>query len=112
LEIPACSNCGEKVFTEIVDDQINAALRSQLQLLTPEQIREGIDRLALPQSEVATRLGVSEDLLWRWVNGFAIQSRAMDNYLRVFFQFPQVREMLVAPALAWGDSAPAMPTAT
>ena|SRR5260221_4452322 len=38
LHIPVCQACGEKVFTEKVDDQINAALRSHLQLLTPDEI--------------------------------------------------------------------------
>jgi DNA-binding transcriptional regulator YiaG len=99
LEIPICSNCGEKVFTEKVDDQINAALLRQLQLLTPAEIREGIKRLGLSRKEVADRLGVPEDLLWRWANGFSIQSRAMDNLLRLFFQFPEVRTALSTPAI-------------
>lgn len=38
LQIPVCQACGEKVFTEQVDEQINAALRSHLRLLTPEEI--------------------------------------------------------------------------
>jgi DNA-binding transcriptional regulator YiaG len=111
LEIPICSNCGEKVFTEKVDDQINAALLSQLQLLTPAEIREGINRLGLSRKEVADRLGIAEELLWRWANGFSIQSRAMDNYLRVFFQFPQVREMLSTPPIEAGLGPIGMPHA-
>jgi DNA-binding transcriptional regulator YiaG len=99
LEIPICSNCGEKVFTEKVDDQINIALRSQLQLLTPLQIREGISKLGLSRKEVADRLGVAEDLLWRWMHGFSIQSRAMDNLLRLFLQLPEVRTALSTPAI-------------
>lgn len=39
LEIPRCRSCGELVFTNHVDEQITAALRAQLRLLTPEQIR-------------------------------------------------------------------------
>jgi putative zinc finger/helix-turn-helix YgiT family protein len=102
LEIPICSNCGEEVFTEKVDDQINVALRSQLQILTPEQIREGISKLGLSRKEVADRLGVAEELLWRWAHGFSIQSRAMDNLLRLFLQFPEVRTALSAPAIETG----------
>jgi hypothetical protein len=30
LEIPVCRNCGEKVFTERVDQQIDQALQAQL----------------------------------------------------------------------------------
>ena len=99
IEIPICRNCGEKVFTENVDAQLCEALQRHLNLLTPAQIREGISRLGLSRKEVADRLGVAEDLLWRWANGFSIQSRAMDNLLRLFFQIPEVRTALSAPAI-------------
>lgn len=102
IEIPICQNCGEKVFTEVVDDQLTAALRQHLGLLTPEQIREGIERLGLSQKEVADRLGVAEDLLWSWANGFTIQLRAMDKYLRVFFRFPEVQAALSMPTIDTG----------
>jgi transcriptional regulator with XRE-family HTH domain len=65
----------------------------------PAQIREGIERLGLSQEDVAKRLGVDKEVLWRWANDFEIQSRAMDNYLRVFFRFPEVRQALTAPAI-------------
>jgi len=94
LNIPVCAACGEKVFTEKVDDQINAALRSHLQLLTPHEIRKALDRLNMTQKEAAERLGIAEATLSRWVTETQIQSRAMDNLLRVFFAFPQVRTAL------------------
>ena len=99
IEIPICQNCGDKRFTLEVDDQINAALCAHLGLLTPEQIRAEIGRLGLSQKQVAERLGIAEATLSRWVNKLVIQSRAMDNYLRVFFQFPEVRSALAAVAI-------------
>lgn len=99
IEIPICQNCGEKVFTEKVDSQLCEALQRHLQLLTPSQIREGIGRLGISRKEVADRLGIAEDLLWRWAHGFSIQSRAMDNLLRLFFQIPEVRTALSTPAI-------------
>jgi hypothetical protein len=36
LRIPVCAACGEKVFTEKADEQVQATLREYLQLLTPE----------------------------------------------------------------------------
>ena len=93
--MPACAACGEKVFTEKVDEQINAALRSHLQLLTPDEIRAGLDRVGLTQKEAAERLGIAEATLSRWLNQTQIQSRAMDNYLRMFFDFPAVRSALL-----------------
>lgn len=94
LDIPVCQACGEKAFTEKVDEQINAALRAHLRLLTPEEMRTALARLDLTQKEVAERLGIAEATLSRWLNETQIQSRAMDNLLRVYFAFPLVREAL------------------
>src|SRR5271167_5243324 len=55
LNLPVCQACGEKVFTEKVDDQIGAALRSHLHLLSPEEMRAGLDRLNMTQKEAAER---------------------------------------------------------
>ena len=48
----------------------------------------------MSQKAVAERLGIAEATLSRWVNGLLVQSRALDNYLRVYFESPEVREML------------------
>ena len=97
LTLPTCSACGEQVFTDSVDDQISAALRAMLRLLTPEQIRSAMNALGLRQRELATRLGIAEETLSRWLTGSVIQSRAMDNLLRAYFAFPEVRSALVGP---------------
>src|SRR6266536_3036290 len=56
LEAPRCPSCGELVFTNRVDEQITAALRSHLRLLSPAQIREGRKALGLLPQELAERL--------------------------------------------------------
>lgn len=94
LTLPMCRACGAKRFTEDVDEQVNIALRSELQLLTPEQIRAALERVQLTQKAAAEQLGIAEATLSRWVNGCQIQSRALDNLLRIFFAFPQVRAAL------------------
>src|SRR5436189_881513 len=76
LNLPVCQACGEKVFTEKVDDQISAALRSHLHLLSPEEIRAGLERLNMTQKESAERLGIAEATLSRWLTDTQIQSRA------------------------------------
>ena len=48
----------------------------------------------MTQKKAAERLGIAEATLSRWLNETQIQSRAMDNLLRVFFAFPQVRSAL------------------
>src|SRR5438445_777368 len=75
LRIPVCEACGQKVFTEKVDDQISAALRCHLHLLCPEEIRAGLERLNMTQREAADRLGIAEATLSRWLTDTQIQSR-------------------------------------
>jgi len=94
LEIPRCQTCGETVITTAVDERINEALRARLRLLTPDQMRKGIEKLGIKQQELAERLGVAPETISRWVNGALIQSRAMDNLLRLFFAVPEVRHVL------------------
>lgn len=96
LKLPVCQACDEMVFTEDADRQVNDALHLHLNLLTPGQMREAIERVGLSQKEVARRLGIAEATLSRWLNETQIQSRAMDKLLRVFFAFPQVRSALSA----------------
>ncbi len=97
LEIPTCRQCGERVFTNRVEESISAALRAQLHLLTPEQIESAIELLGMEPNEAAQRLGIHEDALSTWIAGTVIQPRAMDNLLRAFFASPQVRAALTGP---------------
>jgi DNA-binding transcriptional regulator YiaG len=94
LNIPRCQECGELYFDNWADEQINLAFRAQAQLLTPEQIRANRTTLGLSRQELATRLGVEEDLIRRWEENGTLQSRVMDNLLRLYFAFPQVRAAL------------------
>jgi putative zinc finger/helix-turn-helix YgiT family protein len=94
LAVPRCRACGELVFDNIADEQITTALRSQLHLLTPDDLRNGRDRIGFTRSALANRLGVSEKTIADWEDGLTIQSRAMDNFLRVYFALPEVRAVL------------------
>jgi len=94
LQVPTCSVCGEMVFSNQVDDQITLALRAQLRLLTPEQIQQARRNLGLSPGELATQLGESEETVCRWESGLLIQSRAMDNLLRIYFTLPDARALL------------------
>lgn len=95
VDIPTCGSCGERVFSKTVDEAVSNVLRKKLRLLTPDQIRLCIAALGVSQKEVAARLGVAEATLSRWATGSVIQSRAMDNLLRLFFAIPEVRQVLV-----------------
>jgi transcriptional regulator with XRE-family HTH domain len=69
-----------------------------LNLLAPAEIRAGLERLGMTQKEAAERLGIAEETLSRWVNELQIQTRAMDNLLRLFFGIPEVRSALCGKA--------------
>lgn len=96
LEIPRCQTCGETYSTNAVDERVSDALGARLRFLTPAQIGRAFDQLnpKLNQQQLAERLGVAPETISRWLNGALIQSRAMDNLLRVYFAFPQVQAAL------------------
>jgi len=95
LTVPRCGHCGELLFNYPAEEQIRNALRGQLRLLTPDEIRAARTALGLSQKELAGRLGVVETTITRWETGDQIQPRAMDNLLRVFFALPEVRSVLL-----------------
>ncbi len=97
LEVPRCRSCGKEVISHAVDDAVLRALRSHLHLLTPQQIRERREALGLSGTKLAECLGVAQETISRWETAALIQSRAMDNLLRVYFAFPEVRAALRGP---------------
>jgi putative zinc finger/helix-turn-helix YgiT family protein len=96
LIVDKCESCAYELFTGETDEQLSAELRKHLGLLQPREILAGLQSLGLSQKAFAERLGVAAETVSRWVNGFLIQSRAMDNLMRVFLAYPQVRDSLVA----------------
>jgi putative zinc finger/helix-turn-helix YgiT family protein len=94
LNTPRCRACGEVILDDQADEQISAALREHLGLLTPEQIRRALRALGMQQKTLAACLGIAEATLSRWLSGGLIQSRAMDNLMRVCFGIPAVRTVL------------------
>lgn len=100
LTVPRCDHCGELVFNYTADEQIRRALRSQLRLLGPEEIRTARAALGLTQKDLASRLGVSENTLSRFESGDQIQSRAIDNLLRVSFAISEVQSLPLGPNVA------------
>ncbi len=48
----------------------------------------------MSQQELAEQLGVAKETICRWETGAMIQSRAMDNLLRLFFESEEVRRLL------------------
>jgi putative zinc finger/helix-turn-helix YgiT family protein len=96
LQVNKCSACGEVFFDAATDDQISQALREHLNLLSPQQIRQRLQALGLMQKEFGERIGVAPETISRWLSGSHIQSRAMDNLMRLFLELDSVRDRLAA----------------
>ncbi len=83
LVIDKCQRCGEELFTSRTNDQITAALRDFSGLLQPAEIRRRLVELGLTHRSFANRLEVAPETVSRWLNGLAIQTRALDNPMRL-----------------------------
>src|SRR5579864_3086346 len=94
LDVPRCKNCGELVFDVAANRQVTDALRREVGLLFPEQIRQNRESLGLRQRALANLIGVAESTLSRWETGAQIQQRSLDRLMRLFFASATVREQL------------------
>jgi DNA-binding transcriptional regulator YiaG len=94
LHVNKCGHCGAVYMSDDADEQICAALRAELRLLSPEDISANLENLALSQKDFAACVGIAAETVSRWVTGAVIQSKAMDNLLRLFFSVPEARGFL------------------
>jgi len=94
LSVPRCNNCGNIVLDEEACQKISDAFRAEADLLTPEQIREKRESLGLSQQTFADLLGVAVSTLSRWENGAQVQPRVLNDYMRAFFDVPELRSYL------------------
>jgi putative zinc finger/helix-turn-helix YgiT family protein len=97
FEVARCENCGSMVFDDAANRRLSDALRSAAGLLFPAEIRTHREALKLTQKALANCLQIAEATLSRWETGAQIQQRAMDRFLRVFFESGEARRMLGAP---------------
>ncbi len=94
LKVDKCGQCGEEFFTNVTDEQITAGLRTKVGLLAPDDIRQQLDRLGISQRTLASHLRIAPETVSRWMTGLAIQNRALDTLMRIYFDFPSVRQSL------------------
>jgi putative zinc finger/helix-turn-helix YgiT family protein len=97
FQVAKCANCGAMVFDDAANRRLSDALRKEAGLLRPTEIRALRESLGLTQKALAGFLLIAEATLSRWETGAQIQQRAMDAFLRVFFQSPEARRVLGAP---------------
>jgi len=95
LQIQKCRSCGEILFDNDTDDQISQGLREHLHLLSPQQIRGRLKQFGLMQKEFADCIRVAPETVCRWLSGTYIQSRAMDELMRLFFEREEVKHTVL-----------------
>jgi DNA-binding transcriptional regulator YiaG len=105
LETPRCEKCGAIVMIDAANRRISDALRRQIGLLLPEEIRQRREALELSPEELAQRLGIAAIDLAAWEAGDRLQPRSVNHLLDLFFTFPNVRRHLAAPLAAQPVSA-------
>ena len=66
LTVPQCANCHTISIDDEADREISAAFRREARLLSPEEIRQGREKLGLTQKQFANLLGVGEATVSRW----------------------------------------------
>jgi DNA-binding transcriptional regulator YiaG len=94
LLAPKCRNCGSISFDHYADDQISDALRAKIGLMSPEEIKARRLALELTPEELSQRIGYTDETIEKIESRCRVQSRALDNMLRLYFAFPNVREAL------------------
>ena len=105
LPVDKCSDCGEEFLTTLSSDAKSNALRKELGLLRPDEVRKSLGDLELTQRDFAKHLRVAEESVSRWLNSLSVQSRSLDTLMRLYFAVPEVRELLqsskpIAPSLS------------
>ena len=101
-----CAACDLSVTDEEGDEPLQAALRKHIGLLTPQQIKAGIKELGITQEKFAERIRCAPESISRWLNGAVLQSRVYDCLMRIYFEFPQVRNALdqFSPGVTFGET--------
>lgn len=87
-----CPSCGTRTSGGDLQTIARRALRRQLGLLQPEDIKAMRESLGLTQEDVERILGIATESLSRWENDRVIQSRAMNKFLHTFYMAPDVFE--------------------
>ena len=89
-----CEACGERILSRELEAGIEKE-RYRLQgLLSPAEIRAARERLGLSQTQMARLLGVGDKTYTRWESGRSIQTKSMDNLIRLSDSHPEVLRQL------------------
>ncbi len=91
-----CTKCEEVYHTKHSENQIFCELKNVIGLLQTEEIRAGLKKTGYSQRGFAELTGIAEEVVSRWVNNRQMQSRSLDNFMRVFFNVKEARHVLAS----------------
>src|SRR5258708_30116776 len=94
IEMFICDRCGAKLLTDAARDRLEHELRRQAGLLQPAEIEAKRKALKLSQKDFAHFLGVASATVSRWETGAQIQQRVMNDFMKAFFEVPELRRYL------------------
>ncbi len=86
----ACNACGEEVLPAELIARIEAERYRLDGLLSPTEVLAVRKRLGLTQRDMSKLLGVGEKSYTRWELGLSVQTKSMDNLVRLADQHPEV----------------------
>lgn len=100
-EYQKCDSCGRAFFTKQQMDSLQkkaaAAARRAQGLLTPQEIKGFRSLYGLSQAALEAILGVSPKSVIRWEKGTVFQNPAVDKFIRVLMDNPELVEQLRPP---------------
>jgi len=91
LEILRCNACQTQVLPDEAQAALVKELRRQAGLFQPKEIAANRAQLGLTQKDFARLIGVAPETVCRWENGGQIQQRVMNDFMRAFFEVPELR---------------------
>lgn len=81
-----CADCHETFFDDSATRIIETAQFQEMSLLKPSELKEIRESVGLSQTSMARLLGVGEKSYLRWETGLSIQSKAIDNLIRLMVE--------------------------
>lgn len=97
-EFYRCESCGEELYEPGQMDTVmraaSRAIREEMGLLMPEEIRGIRESLSLSQADFERLLGVGEKTVVRWEKGTVFQNKATDQLLRLLQEVEGAAEFL------------------
>lgn len=89
-----CNVCGELQTPDTSFDLIVDEMRRMANLLTPDEVKAGREKLGLSEEEFGDIFNIGKATVERWERGGQIFNRATSDLMRVMFTLPETVAVL------------------